>query len=102
MIASRVFFAIFSAVSRWLLVSPVLLIRFLVRSFRFGGFWVMSYRHEIICRNCGAAISLVGIWRCRCGYTYKGHLLRPCPVCDALPRMARCFRCGVTEKLPER
>jgi hypothetical protein len=92
--------AIFPIV-RWLLVSPILLVRFILHAFRRLDFWVMSYRHEMLCRNCGAAISLVGIWRCQCGYTYKGHLLRPCPVCDALPRMARCFECGVTEELPK-
>lgn len=94
---SEIFFAIF----RWLLVSPILVGRFIVHTVRWVDFWATAYRHEILCRNCGTAISLVGIWRCKCGYTYKGHLLRTCPVCGALPRMARCFRCGVTEKLPE-
>jgi hypothetical protein len=88
-------------IGRWLVVSPILLVRFILHVFRWFDFWAMSYRHEIPCRNCRAAISLVGIWRCRCAYTYKGHLLRPCPVCGALPRMARCFHCGITEKLPE-
>jgi hypothetical protein len=86
---------------RWLFLSPVLLYRFILHAFAWFDFWTTSYRHEILCRNCGVAISLVGIWKCRCGYTYKGHLLRSCPVCDSLPRMARCFECGVTEKLPE-
>jgi hypothetical protein len=86
---------------RWLIASPILLFRAILRGFRWLDFWVMSYRHEIPCRNCGAAISLVGIWRCRCAWTYKGHLLRPCPVCGALARMARCLQCGVTEVLPE-
>jgi hypothetical protein len=93
---------IFFAIVRWLLVSPILLVRFVIGTFRRADFWATSYRHQILCRNCGTAVSLVGIWRCRCGYAYKGHLLRPCPVCDALPRMARCFNCGITEKLPER
>lgn len=93
--------AVILEVVRWVLMSPVLVFRFILRAFRRFDFWVTSYRHEIPCRNCGAAISLVGIWKCRCGYTYKGHLLRPCPVCDALPSMARCFQCGITEKLPE-
>jgi hypothetical protein len=87
--------------ARWLLISPVLLFRFVLHAFGWFEFWITSYRHEIVCRNCGSPISLVGIWKCRCGYTYKGHLLRACPVCDSLPRMARCFQCGVTEKLPE-
>jgi hypothetical protein len=92
--------AIFEIV-RGLLAGPMLLVRFILHAFRWFDFWAMSYRYQILCRNCGSAISLVGIWRCRCGYTYKGHLLRPCPVCDALPRMARCFRCGLTEELPK-
>ena len=92
---------IFLAVFRWFVASPILLARFVMRTVHYVDFWSTAYRHEIFCRNCSAAISLVGIWRCKCGYTYKGHLLRACPVCDAVPRMARCFRCGTTEKLPE-
>jgi hypothetical protein len=92
--------AIFEIV-HWLVAGPILLVRFILHAFRWFDFWAMSYCHQIACRNCGSAISLVGIWRCRCGYTYKGHLLRSCPVCDALPGMARCFRCGVTEELPK-
>jgi hypothetical protein len=84
----------------WLLMSPILLVRSIFRTFRWLDFWTMAYRHEIQCRNCGGAISLVGIWRCRCGYTYKGHLLRACPICDGNPSMVRCVQCGVTEKLP--
>ena len=86
---------------RFLFASPILLAKFIMRIIRAVEFWSTAYRHEIPCRNCRNAISLVGIWRCKCGYTYKGHLLRACPVCDAVPRMARCFRCGTTEKLPE-
>lgn len=86
---------------RWLLLAPIILVRFILGAFRSFDFWFMSYRPEILCRNCGATISLVGIWRCRCGYTYKGRLLRSCPVCDVLPRMARCFGCGVTQELPK-
>ena len=86
---------------RFLLASPILLVKFIMRIVRSVEFWSAAYRHEIPCRNCSKAISLVGIWRCKCGYTYKGHLLRACPVCDAVPRMARCFHCGTTEKLPE-
>ena len=93
--------AIFELI-RWLLLSPLLLVLSILRTFRWFDFWAMSYQHEMLCRNCGSAISLVGIWRCRCGYTYKGHILRPCPVCDAVPRMARCFECGVTEELPKK
>jgi hypothetical protein len=92
--------AIFEIV-RWIIVSPILLGRFILHAFRWFDFWTLAYRHEIPCRNCGAAISLVGLWQCKCGYTYQGHLLRSCPVCDGVPRMARCFECGVTEELPK-
>jgi len=92
---------VFFTAFKWVLASPILLARFVVRTIGWTDFWSTAYRHEIICGNCDAAISLVGIWRCKCGYTYKGHLLRMCPVCDSLPRMVRCFRCGITEKLPE-
>jgi hypothetical protein len=85
----------------WVVATPILLGRFILHAFRSFDFWALAYRHEIPCRNCGDPISLVGIWRCQCGYTYQGHLLRSCPVCDALPRMARCFQCGVTEELPK-
>jgi hypothetical protein len=83
------------------LASPVLMVEWLVRAIRRWRFSRLSYTPRIICRNCGEAISLVGIWRCGCGYTYRGHLLRKCLVCRSLPRMVRCHQCGVTEKLPE-
>lgn len=51
----------------------------------------------ITCRTCGHSISLVGLWRCGCGYTYQGHLLRYCPVCGSFPRVIRCFHCQATE-----
>lgn len=84
----------------WIAASPYVIARFIFGMFRRIEFWTIAYRHEIYCRNCGSAISLVGFWRCRCGYTYKGHVLRCCPVCDSLPQMVRCFQCGVTEELP--
>jgi hypothetical protein len=84
----------------WLLASPVYFIRWLIRMVHRVDFWTVAYSSEIACR-CGAPISLVGMWRCGCGYTYRGHLLRACPVCSATPRMIRCFSCGATEKLPE-
>ena len=85
----------------WLLASPVYFVRWLVWLTRRWRFFRIAYAPSLICRNCGETIWLVGIWRCGCGYTYKGHVLRECPVCGSLPRMARCYGCGVTEKLPE-
>ena len=84
----------------FVLASPVLLMRTVYRVVRRVVFWRMQYVVGVQCRSCGQMISLVGIWRCSCGFTYRGHVLRRCPVCRMLPRMARCFECGATEKLP--
>jgi hypothetical protein len=85
----------------WLLASPVLLVRGLIRLVRRVRFYRMAYAAQVGCRHCGAAISLVNIWRCHCGYTSPSHLLRECPICGSLPRMVRCYSCGTTERLPE-
>ena len=84
-----------------LLASPFYCARALFHLGRKWQFWRQAYTPQIICRNCGNTIWLLGIWRCTCGYTYRGHVLRVCPVCRSLPRMVRCFVCGVTEKLSE-
>ena len=85
----------------WLLASPFLVIKFLLRTVRRARYYQVAYTTAIRCTSCRENISLVGEWRCGCGYTYRGHLLRECPVCASLPRMVRCFRCGLTEVLPE-
>jgi hypothetical protein len=85
----------------WVLASPVLFALWVVRTIRGIRFWRLAYAAALRCANCGADISLVGIWRCRCGFTYRGHLLRACPICEAMPRMVRCYACGVTERLPQ-
>jgi hypothetical protein len=85
----------------WLLASPVFLVIGLRRALKRCRFWAMAYRPSILCRSCSAAISLLGMWECHCGYTYRGHLLRACPVCHSVPSMVRCYSCGTTEKLPE-
>ena len=85
----------------WLLASPILLFRWIVRTVKRIRFWAMAYTPHIPCRACGASVSLVGIWRCGCGYTYRGHLLRHCPICHSLPRVVRCTACSLTQLLPE-
>jgi hypothetical protein len=85
----------------WLLASPILLLRSIIRMVGRLKFWRMAYTAEIRCGNCGAKIALVGIFKCSCHFTYRGHLLRECPICGSVPRMVRCFNCGVTERLPE-
>ena len=85
----------------WVLASPIIFVKWLFRLRRRWKFWRMAYTPRIVCGNCGATISLVGLWRCSCGHTTKNHVLRPCQVCGSLPRMVRCFACGVTTLLPE-
>ena len=84
----------------WVLASPILLLRAFVRILRRLRFLKFAYTSALRCKVCHGVISLVGMWRCSCGYTYHGHVLRTCPVCRSLPRMARCFQCGVTRSLP--
>ena len=82
------------------LASPVytaLATRRLIRNYRFMR---LASAASIHCA-CGADLSLVCLWRCSCRFTYAGHLLRVCPVCGTLPCVIRCYRCGVTTKLPE-
>ena len=84
----------------WILASPIyvaLALRRLARNYRFLR---IASRPHIRC-ECGAEVSLVGLWRCSCGFTYRGHLLTVCPVCGSLPCVVRCYRCGVTTKLAE-
>ena len=60
----------------------------------------ISQATEILCQ-CGNAISLVGLWKCSCSFTYRGHLLQICPLCGRVPKICRCYACGLTTKLPE-
>ena len=82
------------------LASPVLAVKAARTGWRKARFLAVASSAFIAC-DCGAEISLVGLWRCSCGFTYKGHLLTLCPVCGSLPCMVRCYACGVTTKLPE-
>jgi len=87
-------------VALFLLASPVLLMLYLLRCWTHMQFLKAASAASIEC-ECGREVSLVGMWRCSCGFTYRGHLLRICPVCGRLPSMVRCYGCGVTTKLPE-
>jgi hypothetical protein len=84
----------------FVLSSPVLAAQALRRAHERYRFFRLAMQPEMSC-ECGATVSLVGYWRCSCGFTYRGHLLRVCPVCGSIPCVARCYRCGVTTKLPE-
>ena len=84
----------------FLLSSPVLTALALRRARARYQFFRLAMEPAMRC-ECGATVSLIGYWRCSCGFTYRGHLLRMCPVCGSIPCVARCYRCGVTTKLPE-
>jgi hypothetical protein len=84
-----------------LLASPILALRGILTLCHNFEYWLTAYRTKISCPNCGTSISLLGLWKCGCGYTYRGHVLRSCPVCHLMPAMVRCTGCGVTAKLPE-
>lgn len=59
----------------------------------------LASQESFICSTCSNEVSLLGFWRCTCGHTYQGHLLRECPVCSSIPKMARCFECSATRML---
>jgi hypothetical protein len=84
----------------FVLASPVLFLKAVRRAGERCRFFQLAMASAIMC-ECGAEISLLNYWRCGCGYTYRGHLLRACPVCGTIPCVVRCYRCGVTTKLPE-
>ena len=85
----------------FVLASPILLIKSISRAVKRYRFLRISYASSIRCA-CGQQIQLLGMWRCSCGFTYRGHVLRVCanPNCRVLPAMVRCFSCGTTELLP--
>jgi len=84
----------------FIFASPILLFQFARRARERYRFFRLAMEPQMLC-ECSTPISLVGLWRCSCSFTYKGHLLRACPVCQTIPCVVRCYRCGVTTKLPE-
>jgi hypothetical protein len=85
----------------WVLASPVFVVRGCLHLRRKVQYWEVAYSTSVTCRYCHERISLVGMWRCGCSYTYAGHVLRICPVCRSLPQTVRCIVCGVSRLLPE-
>ena len=81
----------------FILASPFLLIEGLLGLWRRWRVWRLTQAPAILCRTCHHEIVLFGFWRCRCGFTYQGHLLRYCPVCGSWPVLVRCRHCGATE-----
>ena len=84
----------------FVLASPILAVKAVRRTFERYRFFRLAMRPAIAC-ECGSQVPLVGFWKCPCGFCYRGHLLRTCPVCGTIPCVVRCYRCGVTTKLPE-
>ncbi|TAM80956.1 MAG: hypothetical protein EPN47_13815 [Acidobacteria bacterium] len=85
----------------FVLASPILALKASRRAAECYRFFRLAMAPAIVC-ECGAEVPLVGIWKCSCNsWVYRGHLLRPCPVCLTTPCVVRCYQCGVTTKLPE-
>ena len=82
------------------LASPILVARGVMRLIRRFQLLRLAVQPVLACRTCGSANSFLNQWRCACGFEYRGHLLRPCPVCGSFPRVLRCFQCGTTNLLP--
>lgn len=82
------------------LASPIILAKAILRARERYRFFRLAMEPAITC-ECGQPVALVGFWRCSCGYTYAGHLLRACPVCHTIPCVVRCYACQRTTKLPE-
>ena len=85
---------------RWILCLPFRILNSCVRLREHIAFLRLATAARILCQ-CGIPISLVGLWRCSCTFTYRGHLLQVCPLCGRIPRIVRCYTCGLTTKLPE-
>ena len=86
-------------VALFVLASPILAVRACVRFVRYLKFLRRTVEPTIPFRTCGGTIHLLGMWRCTCGFTAEGHLLRNCPVCGSFPAMVRCYGCGATESI---
>ena len=84
----------------FLLASPVMLCLALRRGLRHLRFFAVASRIRIFC-ECGEEVVLVGLWKCSCGFTYRGHLVNLCPLCRSVPKVVRCYECGVTRRLPD-
>jgi hypothetical protein len=83
----------------YILALPLLAIWAMVRAFKYFRTLRRAIATSIVCIGCKRPVLLVGMWRCECGFTYQGHLMRPCPICHRVPKVARCFHCGITTQL---
>ena len=81
------------------LALPTLIVVWLVRGARAAWACRHALSTHLKCRHCRERIELVRPWKCSCGYTFLGHLLRKCAVCGSRPQMIRCGQCGMTWKI---
>lgn len=58
-----------------------------------------ALRTRMRCRHCGNEMALVRAWRCGCGHTFVGSVLRKCEVCGSRPLVIRCNDCGLTWRI---
>jgi|SRR5581483_9224166 len=82
------------------LASPLTLCIAMRRLWRRLRFLSFAWRTQVVC-ECGEIVALLGQWKCSCGFTYRGHLVTVCRVCGSLPKVVRCYACGVTKRLPD-
>lgn len=65
-------------------------------------FWVYlkMQRNQYNCTNCQEHVDMIGMWKCKCGYTYLGHAFTTCANCGKDPGYVPCGNCGVSVKNP--
>ena len=66
-------------VALFILASPILAVRAVVRFVRRVMFLRLTIRPTLTCLTCGATIHLLGMWRCGCGA--HGRRSPPCGTC---------------------
>jgi hypothetical protein len=86
-------------VAAYILALPFLAVWGAIRLVKYFHLLKAAIAPAVTCGNCHRPIALVGMWACQCGFTYTGHLMRPCPICHRVPRVARCYHCNATAKL---
>lgn len=83
----------------YILALPFLIIWGIRRMDKYMRVLVLSVSPSTPCVACKSEVTLLGIWRCSCGYTFKGHYMTPCSMCGRVPRLVRCLNCSVTTRL---
>lgn len=86
-----------SDLALFLLASPILAVRAVVRFLRHLSFLRMTVQSTLTCPLCKGTISLLGMYKCACGHVFQGHLLSNCESCGSSPSLIRCYRCGATK-----